>query len=163
MASAAPVPQRGKGLLQMLAIAISLVIMTLAAWAILQGGGRITFIIPAGYRGRIKLLLDEEGQELKPDKGVLVVRISRDGTLHVRSFKPFERWHQEEAFYDDGTPIPTGQEASSNDLAFRALPRFSHRQMGNASVEVMLFYVGTQTDADHYMRRVVNTNAPDPF
>jgi hypothetical protein len=70
----------------------------------------IEYIIPNRYRG-IVIIEQDENRGATPtiiDGNTYVYRILDGGTLVVRDFSLFERYHYEIAHYADGRAIPTG-------------------------------------------------------
>ena len=63
-------------------------------------------VLPDGYVGMFKIVLDETGGvEISPKDGRYVYEIPASGILKVKSFAPFRPWHDESAAYRDGTKI----------------------------------------------------------
>ncbi len=88
--------------------ALRLLPFTLAIWSGCSANGPpVHFVVPNGFTGEIRLILDESGgTEIERINGKLTYQIPLNGVLHVTSFKPFEPWHVQTAAYEDGTPIP---------------------------------------------------------
>ena len=76
-----------------------------------HNGTPVHFILPEGFDGPIRLILDEaEGAEVTPTDGKYVYNIPASGVLRVTSFKPFQPLHVQTASYDDGMTIPQDYE-----------------------------------------------------
>lgn len=64
----------------------------------------------------------------------------------MRSFRPFQRWHQSSAWYDDGSPLPEvsgGSPAGPDTVALRGGgSAMTHRD--GKEVRWMPYFVGTE-------------------
>ena len=89
-----------------------------------QSGHPVHFILPNGYKGTFKLVIDKKnGVEYKIQNGRYVIRIPKSGILKVKNFDPFYMWHKETASYEDGIPIPDINfgKRNPNSIAFYGL------------------------------------------
>lgn len=128
----------------------------------------IRFVMPVGYEGHFRLVLDKErGVSIRRSDGVYVIRIPESGILSVSDFKPFRAWHAESARYADGQPIPLSDDAPALELAEIALfPLSSFRDSAiglSSSREEMWFFVGTRANlaaARAEMEEHMNEGAP---
>jgi hypothetical protein len=67
----------------------------------------IHVILPTGYRGEVRFILDpESGIDVPWRWGTYTYRIPDNGGMRVRDFSPFQQWHNESWTYPDGTAIP---------------------------------------------------------
>lgn len=115
------------------------------------GGGSgppVDMVIPKGYTGPVRIILDPEGKDIQLVNGRYQVVIPADGTLRVRSFGPFQQWHQSSARYDDGSPLPEWSGASPagpNTVALRGGgSAMTHRD--GKEVHWMPYFVGTEAE-----------------
>ena len=109
-----------------------------------RSGPPVHFILPDGYRGAFRIVVDPVGLDVKPTNGTYVFRIPVGGILRVKSARPFRRWHEETAAYNDGTTIPDGfLSVDPSTIALHGL--FSRQEDGEDS---QWWMVGTKDDAD---------------
>src|ERR1051326_8382498 len=72
----------------------------------------IHFILPNGYVGSFRMVLDEAcGVDAKLENGRYVYAIPSEAELRVKTFDPLLGCHKENAAYQDGKEIP---DANSN-------------------------------------------------
>lgn len=65
------------------------------------------FILPDGWRGKFKLVLDRAGGiPIDLDNGHYTYRIPEIGVLRVKSLAPFKQWHGITMAYEGGSSIP---------------------------------------------------------
>jgi hypothetical protein len=79
-----------------------------------DSGPPVDIVVPKGFTGPVWIVLESDGQDIPLVNGRYQVVIPADGVLRVRSFRPFERWHQSAARYDDGTPLPEADGANAS-------------------------------------------------
>ncbi len=66
------------------------------------------FVLPTGYRGGFKLIVDKKnGVEPKREGGKLVYVIPQSGVLKIRDDNLMGRYRTEAGRYADGTPMPS--------------------------------------------------------
>jgi hypothetical protein len=76
-----------------------------------RSGYPIVMVIPEGYRGPVKLVIDrKEGVDVPLEDGKYTFHLPRSGTLRIKDDSPFRQWHSMTAFYTNGEPIPTDDE-----------------------------------------------------
>src|SRR4051812_15898016 len=68
-------------------------------------GPPVEFVVPKGFTGPVWIVLDPDGQDIPLVGDRYQVVIPADGVLRVRTFQPFDRWHQSFAKYDDGSVL----------------------------------------------------------
>jgi hypothetical protein len=68
-------------------------------------GPPVVIVVPKGYTGRIWIENDPNAPEIPRVNEAYRVVIPPDGALRVRSLEPFQKWHVETAWYDDGSPL----------------------------------------------------------
>lgn len=124
-------------------------------------GAPVHFIFPNGFRGEVQLVFDpSNGDEIRLIDGRYVYRLPESGILHVRSFAPFERWHEETAAFDDGTTVPqdyltrSGPNGEAPELGKNAVVYHSGGlRQHNDEPPVMWSFVGTTTEYETWMGR----------
>lgn len=121
-------------------------------------GPPVHFVVPNGFTGEIRLILDESrGAEIKLVDGKYTYRIPRSGVLQVTSHKPFERWHERTAAYEDGTPLPqdhetwTGPHGEKPKYGKNVVVFHGHAlsQRDNEPPE-MIYFVGSTLDYEEW-------------
>ena len=124
-------------------------------------GSPVHFVVPIGFKGPIRLVLDESnGIEVTTTNGKLFYRIPSTGTLSVTSFKPFEPLSVRTTAYEDGTPIPQEYETwtgpngekptlGKDSVVFQSRG-FSQR---NDDPPVMTFFVGSIVEFEEWPRQ----------
>ena len=115
-------------------------------------GPPVDIVVPKGFTGPVWILLDPDGQDIPLVDGRYQVIIPKGGVLRVRSFQPFERWHQSASKYDDGTPLPEesgGMPPKTNAVALRG-GGSAVTQRDGKDVRWMPYFVGT---AEQYSER----------
>jgi hypothetical protein len=120
----------------------------------------IHFVLPSGYVGAFRLVLDKQaGVDMKLENGRYTLEIPKDGTLKVRSFKPFAELHEKTAAYKSGEEIPHDPSGSLMPKAY-ALRRVwvvigDIDENGEMVPPVVWTYiVGTKRQADSLKRRL---------
>jgi hypothetical protein len=72
-----------------------------------RSGHPIVLVVPAGYRGTIRLVIDRErGAEVPLQNGRYTYHIPDDGTLTIKDDSPFRQWHSLTVFDTSGNAIP---------------------------------------------------------
>jgi len=103
-------------------------------------------VVPNGYTGSVRIMLDPDGQDIPLVGGRYRVVIPADGMLRVRSFDPFEQWHELSARYVDGSPLPqasAGNPAGPDTVALRGGGSMVEER-GNTQVRWIFYFVGTE-------------------
>lgn len=83
-----------------------------------SSGRPVSYVVPDGFRGRIRLISDPAAPPVPLVHGVYVVTVPPSGYLHVRDLGFTTRWHYESARYRSGTRIPTDPEARTEKWRF---------------------------------------------
>jgi hypothetical protein len=85
----------------------------------------VVFVIPNGYRGVVILSAeDPEGVDAAPVDNVITLRVGEDGKVSVRGKLPTLEWHQPEARYENGMPLPMSkmsEKIADDVVAFRPM------------------------------------------
>jgi len=113
-----------------------------------RSGAPIKIVIPKNYTGPISIVLASEGEEIPLVDGTYLVEIPADGVLRVKSFRPFERWHQQSACYDDGSPLPSDDEpnpAAANVVALRG-GASAVTEVDGKEIRWLDYFVGTEQE-----------------
>jgi hypothetical protein len=108
-------------------------------------GPPVDIVVPKGFTGPVWIMLDPDGQDIPLVDGRYQVIIPKDGVLRVKSFHPFERWHQSSSKYDDGTLLPEepgGNPAGPDTVALRG-GGSAITQRDGKDVHWMPYFVGT--------------------
>jgi hypothetical protein len=111
-----------------------------------SGDLSVRFILPDGYRGIFRLVVDPHAGQPTQEKGVWVYRIPETGLLGVKERWPFSEWHSTAAFYSGGkslavAPSPPG-EPYSDEVRLHSAGSWSHPN-GSQTIE---FFVGTDRE-----------------
>ena len=70
-------------------------------------GYPIELVIPDGYRGRVRFVIDRtQGVHVQLKDGKYTYHIPQSGTLIIKDDGPFRQWHSLTAVYANGMPIP---------------------------------------------------------
>jgi hypothetical protein len=69
---------------------------------------RISFIVPAGFRGAFVVAEDRNAPPVRREGGVSIYEIPRDGLLSTSSVNPLREWHTATATFSDATRLPVG-------------------------------------------------------
>jgi hypothetical protein len=118
----------------------------------------IHFLLPDGYVGAFKLVLDKEtGSEMTLENGRYILDIPRSGILKIKSFRPFAGLHEMSAFYKNGTRIPYDPSGSlmPKSIAFRKVWVVIRGFDGNGdmvSPTVWTYIIGTKQQAARLKR-----------
>ena len=114
----------------------------------------IHFILPDGYVGAFRLVLDHPaGLAMKLQDGRYILRIPRNGTLRIKSFKPFAELHDASAAYKNGKKIPYDPSGSlmPKSIAFRRVWLVTGGVDGNGEMiapTIWTYIIGTKQQAD---------------
>jgi hypothetical protein len=118
---------------------------------------RVGFVVPEGFTGPIWILFDRGGQDIPLIDGRYRVVVPDEGVMRVRSHRPFERWHQTSARYDDGTSLPQsflGGPAGRDVVALRGGSSGIAGELGDRkNVRWIQFFVGTGEEYDERPER----------
>jgi len=80
---------------------------------------RVRYILPDGYVGVIKIVLDEkDGLDAKIEKGTYTLEIPADGVLKLKSFKLFDPFYEMTVTEKSGKQLPIVT-ASDDVIAYR--------------------------------------------
>jgi hypothetical protein len=80
----------------------------------------VHYILPDGYVGMFKIILDEKNEvDVKLERGTYTLEIPQDGVLRIKSFTPFDAWHEVTASYKSGKEIPTLGTVADDSIALR--------------------------------------------
>ena len=116
----------------------------------------IQIIVPNNYRGLSKIIKDEtQGIEVQVVNGKRRYNIPANGVLRVNSFLPFEEWHEEFAFFLDGTPLRMSSKPSEWKHKFKkneiALFGGSITEGTNYPLPTIVYVIGTESDYIKYV------------
>jgi hypothetical protein len=106
----------------------------------------VHYILPDGYWGMFKIVLDEKnGIEVPLKDGRYTYEIPEDGILRLKSFAPLRQMHEESAAYRSGKEIvlPDGQ-VPDDVVALRDVGQYS---IGDGPFTV-IFVLGTKAHHD---------------
>jgi hypothetical protein len=115
----------------------------------------VILIVPAGYRGILKLRFD-----LSTDRDAYPTGTRRfefplkPAAINQFAFSPVLRHvnrHDYQAVYDDGTPIPNSEGANEDQVEWHDV---SEADAGGIYPSVELFYVGTKADRREWQRKL---------
>lgn len=151
------VPQKNsrqilKSVLTLCAIRLILIAMTAGLSVSLSScnyGRNIHFILPDAYTGRFEVVLDEvNGLDVKFENDRYTYQIPQSGVLKVKSFEPFQQWHEETAAYKSGQEIPRDSD-DPNVVALRSLGGSGTRNIEGQNVgpTILGFAVATEAQA----------------
>ena len=108
----------------------------------------IHFILPNGYVGGFRIVLDElQGTDVQLKAGRYTYRIPERGELRVKTFEPFMTWHKVTAEYTDGKEIPSDDSNVKPEvIALRSGPGSGSREVDGKNVGpiILTYVVGTQ-------------------
>lgn len=131
---------------------VSLVVLAIAV----QGCGRreraVKIILPVRFCNEFAIVQDAQaGQETRADSsGSLVFRIPPNGMLKVRDLSVFFEWHKEAAFFEDGTPIPSGPGVGDSIIALR--------HVANADTSSVRYFIGKKADWLHFQDKTLDND-----
>ncbi len=102
----------------------------------------VEFIVPTGFTGPVWVLTDPSAPDIPNSNGTYRVNVPKGGLLRAKSIQPLQERHKPKASYDDGTPLPLGDEADLGQVAFRdGNPGILER--GGLDFPYALYFVGT--------------------
>ncbi len=127
--------------------AVALFLILALSWATFWESLPVHFVVPDGFRGEIRLVLDpENGERIRLANGRFTYPILDNGILHVTSFKPLQVYHVQAANYADGSPLLQEFEAdepwTGDKIAFRG----GGMSRLNDDPYVITYFVGTAAD-----------------
>jgi hypothetical protein len=98
--------------------------------------------------------LDPSGQDLPLLEGRYQVMIPANGVLRLRSFEPFEQWHQSSARYADGSVLPKDSGATSVGPEVVALRGGGEAvtSINGEEVRWLPYFVGTEEEHDQTLK-----------
>lgn len=120
----------------------------------------IHFILPDGYVGVFRLVLDKEaGVEMKLENGRYALEIPKNGVLKIKSFRPFAELHEIDAAYKSGKKIPYDVSGSlmPKSIALRKVWVVVGDMDENGEMSppvVWTYLIGTKQQADKLKRRL---------
>ncbi len=114
----------------------------------------VVMVIPNGYRGPIKLVLDEQnGVNIeRSNTGEYRLLIPDSGILRLRNFKLLQSWHYNVAEYRDGTVAHAvdnrdGRPVGASTVALRGGGYLAEGDgHGGLQNEHILYFVGTEAE-----------------
>jgi hypothetical protein len=114
----------------------------------------VRFVVPNGFRGALKIVLDEhEGIALTRKKNIVTIDFPVSGVVHVRDLSLLRDWHTERAFFKDGTEIPTERPSTSpTSFSLRSLGEFEGTANPNTT---QVYFLGTSDEAAAYVRSFI--------
>lgn len=127
-----------------------------------DSGRPVHFVVPKGFVGPIAIVADPSASEVPLVGERYEVSVPAGGVLRVRSFEPFERWHETTAAYDDGSPLRYAREIDPHSGEF-AVDRGTVAIRGGETVSAhfrsgpcnyLSFHVGTKTQLPDARPRV---------
>lgn len=120
-----------------------------------KSSAEVHYVLPDGYVGMFKIVLDETGGvEISPKDGRYVYEIPQSGILKVRSFAPFRPWHDESAAYRNGTKIKLWDSTVPDDAV--ALRDLGESTRGNGP-PIIVLVIGTKEEQDK-LRVLMNSS-----
>lgn len=129
--------------------AVALLLILAVTWATLWESLPVHFIVPNGFRGEIRLVLDpQNGERIGLANGRFTFRIPDNGILHVASFGPLQEPHMQTASYADGSPLLLENEADEAWLSEKIALRGGGMSRLNDEPYVITYLVGTATDCE---------------
>ena len=147
-------------------VALAAVIAGFAAGCFLIGP-HIHFVLPDGYVGAFRLVLDEiGGADVEEEGGAYTYRIPKSGELKVKSFQPFMRWHQITASYEGGLEIPSEHsEVGADVIALRSGSGSGTREVDGKNVGpiILNYVIGTEEHVRSINTQMLDTTStPKP-
>jgi hypothetical protein len=113
-------------------------------------GPPIEIVLPTGFTGPITLVLDEgNGVDIPLIDGRYFLEVPATGLVRVKSFAPFQQWHQEKFVYANGTHIPSA--SSSNSEPAMIQKRVTTNGTSNGVINMSTF-VGTDEQYAEFLR-----------
>lgn len=120
-------------------------------------GYPISIVVPVGYRGPVRLIIDgERGQAVPLTDGWYRYRILENGTRIIKDSSPFNRWHTERMIYANGEIIPSDHENNQPPevVTCRSLGYTSRSSTTGEKQEYMEYFVGTRKDLEGYYEQL---------
>ncbi len=114
----------------------------------------VHYIVPDGYLGMFKIILDEKnGRDVPLKDGRYTYEIAEDGILKVKSLAPLRQMHDETAAYRSGKEIviPTSQ-VSDDVVALRSAGQYSTADRSYTIV----FVLGTAAQTEQVSKDLSN-------
>lgn len=109
----------------------------------------VHYILPNGYRGVFKIILDEaNGTDVKREERSYTYEIPPNGILRIKSFAPLSQMHEASAAYKNGTKIPTLSTVNDDTIALRDVG-MHERGDGPRTITIV---IGTKEQADKVRR-----------
>jgi len=110
-----------------------------------QSGDPIVLIIPEGYRGEVRLLIDkQQGVDVPLTSGRHIYQVPESGVLQIKDASPFLHWHTLGARYTNGKAILIDYDAEV--VASLHSLGSGVRTHGGKVEEYFLYFVGTKAE-----------------
>jgi hypothetical protein len=116
----------------------------------------IVVIVPEGYRGPIKLIVDKNrGIDVPLKEGRFIYHIPPSGTLLIKDDGPFHQWHSMTAKYTNGMAIPMRDEntLAPGEVAYFGLGSGMKVDSQGTREEYIQDFVGTKGELRKYVDR----------
>ena len=118
---------------------------------------RVHYVLPDGYVGVIKIVLDEKnGLEPKAEHGTYTLNVPYEGVLRLKSFQIFDPWYELIVTEKGGKQIPTAH-ASDDVIAYRDT---IFRKTSNGP-DMAITVIGTQKQTDQMREDLANQSFVD--
>lgn len=116
----------------------------------------VHYIVPDGYFGMLKIVLDEKnGIDVPLKDGRYTYEIPEDGILKIKSFAPLRPMHEESAAYRSGKEIALpGSDVPDDIVALRNVAQYSTSDTSYTIVLVL----GTKTHRDQVSEDLRNVD-----
>ena len=106
-------------------------------------GSTVRIIVPDGFRGVIKIIVDSQGAEIMQVDDTYIYKIPEHGSLHVKMIVGFDSPHHVEVSDVNGQPIEAAQPGPVGGIALFYLGRTRSK---------LLLFIGTQAERDSFMQ-----------
>jgi hypothetical protein len=119
-----------------------------------QPGYPVALVLPDGYRGPVRLIVDRErGIDVPLEDGRYTYRIPDSGTLLIKDDGPFHRWHTMTASYANGNRIPGYEGNPPNDAISLHSLGSGVMTRGGKDEHCIEDFVGTEAEFRRYVDR----------
>jgi hypothetical protein len=117
-----------------------------------RSGYPIVMVVPEGYKGPVKLVLDRKrGVDVPLEDGKYTYHVPRSGTLLIKDDSPFLRWHSTTAMYANGKSIPIDFEGTlPPDAVSYSIGGYAVTTRGGKEEHYMEGFVGTKNELREY-------------
>ncbi len=118
-----------------------------------DSGHAVVLIIPNGYRGPVRLIIDRDhGNDIPLKDGKYTYHVPKDGTLLIKDASPFRQWHAESAIYASGTPIPNEYDGSlPPDAVLRHSISSGVTWRSGKQEEIIEEFIGTKAELQRHL------------